>query len=116
LYSRNDRLLASGSYAQKYRESVPADRESILPWIAEYSPYALVSAGDPPETEFVNVDVTVSERIEEIEQFHALVRSFTLMSSDALTLPPDDKQFFFEKVKEEGELSALKWLNGREYP
>lgn len=25
-----------------------ADRESILPWIAEYSPYALVSAGDPP--------------------------------------------------------------------
>jgi len=25
-----------------------ADRESILPWIAEYSPCALVSAGDPP--------------------------------------------------------------------
>jgi len=25
-----------------------ADRENILPWIAEYSPYALVSAGDPP--------------------------------------------------------------------
>jgi len=25
-----------------------AERESILPWIAEYSPYALVSAGDPP--------------------------------------------------------------------
>ena len=25
-----------------------ADRESILPWIAEYSPYALVSADDPP--------------------------------------------------------------------
>ena len=25
-----------------------AKRESILPWIAEYSPYALVSAGDPP--------------------------------------------------------------------
>ena len=25
-----------------------ADREKILPWIAEYSPYALVSAGDPP--------------------------------------------------------------------
>jgi acetyl esterase/lipase len=24
------------------------DRESILPWIAEYSPYALVGAGDPP--------------------------------------------------------------------
>ncbi len=25
-----------------------AERESILPWIAEYSPYALVSADDPP--------------------------------------------------------------------
>jgi hypothetical protein len=25
-----------------------ADREKILPWIAEYSPYALVSAGDSP--------------------------------------------------------------------
>lgn len=25
-----------------------AKRESILPWIAEYSPYALASAGDPP--------------------------------------------------------------------
>jgi hypothetical protein len=25
-----------------------ADREKILPWIAEYSPYALVSKGDPP--------------------------------------------------------------------
>jgi len=25
-----------------------ADRESILPWIAEYSPYALVGPGDPP--------------------------------------------------------------------
>lgn len=25
-----------------------ASREKLLPWIAEYSPYALVSAGDPP--------------------------------------------------------------------
>ena len=25
-----------------------AGRDQILPWIAEYSPYALVSAGDPP--------------------------------------------------------------------
>ena len=25
-----------------------AERESILPWIAEFSPCALVSAGDPP--------------------------------------------------------------------
>ncbi len=31
-----------------------ADRESILPWIAEYSPYALVSAGDPPTCLFFN--------------------------------------------------------------
>jgi acetyl esterase/lipase len=28
------------------------ERESILPWIAEYSPYALVSAGDPPSCLF----------------------------------------------------------------
>ncbi len=31
-----------------------ADRESILPWIAEYSPYALVSADDPPVGVFYN--------------------------------------------------------------
>ena len=29
-----------------------AERENILPWIAEYSPYALVSAGDPPSSLF----------------------------------------------------------------
>ncbi|MEZ6134876.1 MAG: alpha/beta hydrolase [Pirellulaceae bacterium] len=29
-------------------EEFLADREEILPWIAEYSPYALVSKGDPP--------------------------------------------------------------------
>ncbi len=29
-----------------------AERESILPWIAEYSPYALVSADDPPTALF----------------------------------------------------------------
>lgn len=29
-------------------EEFLADREKILPWIAEYSPFALVSAGDPP--------------------------------------------------------------------
>jgi acetyl esterase/lipase len=29
-------------------ESFLKDREKILPWIAEYSPYALVSADDPP--------------------------------------------------------------------
>ena len=31
-----------------------AERESVLPWIAEYSPYALVSAGDPPTCLFYN--------------------------------------------------------------
>ena len=31
-----------------------AERDSILPWIAEYSPYALVSAGDPPTCLFYN--------------------------------------------------------------
>jgi len=67
-----------------------------------------------PETELVPGGVTVSERIEEIEQLHALVRSFSLMSSDVFALPPAEKQLFFEKVKEEGELSALKWLNDRE--
>jgi acetyl esterase/lipase len=29
-----------------------AERENILPWIAEYSPYALVSVGDPPSALF----------------------------------------------------------------
>jgi len=31
-----------------------AGREKILPWIAEYSPYALVNAGDPPVGLFYN--------------------------------------------------------------
>jgi acetyl esterase/lipase len=31
-----------------------ADRDSILPWIAEYSPYALLSADDPPACLFYN--------------------------------------------------------------
>ena len=31
-----------------------ADRESILPWIKEYSPYSLVSADDPPTYLFYN--------------------------------------------------------------
>jgi hypothetical protein len=29
-------------------EAFLAAREKILPWIAEYSPYALVSSDDPP--------------------------------------------------------------------
>ncbi len=31
-----------------------ADRDEILPWIAEYSPYALASADDPPVALFYN--------------------------------------------------------------
>ena len=31
-----------------------AEREKLLPWIAEYSPYALVSAGDPPVALYYN--------------------------------------------------------------
>ncbi|MDG1897548.1 MAG: alpha/beta hydrolase [Fuerstiella sp.] len=38
-----------------------ADRESILPWIAEYSPYALVSAGDPPTCLFFNAVPAIGE-------------------------------------------------------
>ncbi len=38
-----------------------ADRESILPWIAEYSPYALVSAGDPPTCLFFSAVPAIGE-------------------------------------------------------
>jgi acetyl esterase/lipase len=39
-----------GGHAFGFRnfEEFLAGREKILPWIAEYSPYALISAGDPP--------------------------------------------------------------------
>jgi acetyl esterase/lipase len=36
------------AFGKKSFATFLAERESILPWIAEYSPYALVSAGDPP--------------------------------------------------------------------
>jgi len=32
----------------RQRQLRAVERERILPWIAEYSPYALVSDGDPP--------------------------------------------------------------------
>jgi acetyl esterase/lipase len=35
------------AYGKDFSEFL-ADREKLLPWIAEYSPFALVSAGDPP--------------------------------------------------------------------
>jgi acetyl esterase/lipase len=38
-----------------------AERESILPWIAEYSPYALVSAGDPPTYMLFNRDPAIGK-------------------------------------------------------
>jgi acetyl esterase/lipase len=36
------------AFGKKNFATFLAERDSILPWIAEYSPYALVSAGDPP--------------------------------------------------------------------
>jgi acetyl esterase/lipase len=38
-----------------------ADREEILPWIAEYSPYALVTAGDPPACLFYSRAPSIGE-------------------------------------------------------
>ncbi len=38
-----------------------ADRESILPWLAEYSPYALVSADDPPVCLFYNAPPAIGQ-------------------------------------------------------
>lgn len=38
-----------------------AERESILEWIAEYSPYALVSAGDPPTCLFFKSPPAIGE-------------------------------------------------------
>lgn len=67
----------------------------------------------PPETELVAGGMTVAQRTEKIEEQLALVRRLTLMGDAALTLPPEEKQLFFKNVQEEGELSALLWLNGR---
>ncbi|MEQ8849172.1 alpha/beta hydrolase [Botrimarina sp.] len=39
-----------------------ADRESLRPWIAEYSPYALVSPGDPPVGVFYNKPPAIGRR------------------------------------------------------
>ena len=39
-----------------------AERDSILPWIAEYSPYALVSAGDPPVYTIFNNAPAIGEK------------------------------------------------------
>lgn len=38
-----------------------AERESILPWIAEYSPYSLVSADDPPVSLFYKSPPAIGE-------------------------------------------------------
>ncbi len=48
--------FGKGSFAQFL-----ADRESILPWIAEYSPYALVSADDPPVWTFFGLPPALGE-------------------------------------------------------
>jgi acetyl esterase/lipase len=42
------------AFGKKGFEQFLADREEILPWIAEYSPYALVTADDPPAALFYN--------------------------------------------------------------
>lgn len=36
------------AFGKKDFAQILAERETILPWITEYSPYALASAGDPP--------------------------------------------------------------------
>jgi hypothetical protein len=38
-----------------------AERESILPWIAEYSPYALASKEDPPVAIFYNTPAAMGK-------------------------------------------------------
>jgi len=38
-----------------------AERDSVLPWIAEYSPYSLVNAGDPPSCLFYGSPPAVGE-------------------------------------------------------
>jgi acetyl esterase/lipase len=42
-------------------EEFLAAREQILPWIAEYSPYALVSADDPPVSLFYNAPPAIGQ-------------------------------------------------------
>jgi acetyl esterase/lipase len=48
--------FGKGSFAQFL-----AERESILSWIAEYSPYALVSAADPPVYLFYNAPPAIGQ-------------------------------------------------------
>jgi hypothetical protein len=42
-------------------EAFLAQREKILPWIAEYSPYALVTADDPPIYMYYNTPPAIGE-------------------------------------------------------
>ena len=41
-------VYGAHAFGKKDFEQALADRESLLPWIAEYSPYALASKDDPP--------------------------------------------------------------------
>lgn len=66
----------------------------------------------PQETELEARGMTVAQRTREIAEFRALVKSFSLMCDDGFDLPPEERMFFFRKLQEEGELSALLWLNG----
>jgi acetyl esterase/lipase len=49
------------AFGKKNFSQFLADREKILPWIEEYSPYALVDAGDPPVTIFYNAAPGIDE-------------------------------------------------------
>jgi len=51
----------SHAFGKKDFAQFLAERESILPWIAEYSPYALVSAGDPPTCLFFNTPPAIGK-------------------------------------------------------
>lgn len=67
----------------------------------------------PPETELVAGGSTVAQRTREIKEFRAIVQSFERMCDAGFGLPEAEKLAFFKRLQEEGEFSALLWLNGR---
>lgn len=66
----------------------------------------------PQETELEDRGMTVAQRTREIAEFRTLVSSLMLTCDDGFDLPPEERMFFFTRLQEEGELSALLWLNG----
>ena len=67
-----------------------------------------------PETELVVGGTTVAQRTKEIKEFRAIVQSFELKLDAAFGLPETEKLAFFKILQEEGEFSALLWLNGQD--